>query len=193
VPEVGIILLLRKFGSRVIRQQVIGTRPGGSVRVKGVDPTEPQICAGGGSSEAGAPVAVWDIFNAKKRQKRPVLTRTVRRDGGPAAAASQAGIEYTGPRRLIFRRWTHRWTDAWRVRTVGDRAAAAEAGEGWKEALDGIELRSDGCRSKITKVRHARVRYMWADRAGKTIHSAPEASGAAMWSRGHPMKRCARP
>ena len=44
VPEVGVILLLRKFGSRVYGQQVIkrGLR---RVRVKGVDATEPQICA----------------------------------------------------------------------------------------------------------------------------------------------------
>lgn len=44
VPEVGAILLLRKFGSKVYGQQVIG-RGLRRVRVKGVEPTEPQICA----------------------------------------------------------------------------------------------------------------------------------------------------
>ncbi|NLG27490.1 MAG: DEAD/DEAH box helicase family protein, partial [Chloroflexi bacterium] len=44
VPEVGVILLLRKFSSKVYGQQVIG-RGLRRVRVKGVDATEPQICA----------------------------------------------------------------------------------------------------------------------------------------------------
>lgn len=44
VPEVGVILLLRKFSSRVYGQQVIG-RGLRRVRVKGVSPEEPQICA----------------------------------------------------------------------------------------------------------------------------------------------------
>jgi type III restriction enzyme len=65
VPEVGVILLLRKFGSKVYGQRVVG-RGLRRVRVKGVDPTEPQVCA----------VVVhpklehqwlWDIFNAKRR------------------------------------------------------------------------------------------------------------------------------
>ncbi len=44
VPEVGVILLLRKFGSRVYGQQVIG-RGLRRVRTAGVAPDEPQICA----------------------------------------------------------------------------------------------------------------------------------------------------
>ena len=44
VPEVGVILLLRKFGSPVYGQQVIG-RGLRRVRVKGVSEDEPQICA----------------------------------------------------------------------------------------------------------------------------------------------------
>ena len=38
VPEVGVILLLRKFGSKVYGQQVVG-RGLRRVRVKGVEPT----------------------------------------------------------------------------------------------------------------------------------------------------------
>ena len=44
VPEVGVILLLRKFGSRVYGQQVIG-RGLRRVRNGGVSEDEPQICA----------------------------------------------------------------------------------------------------------------------------------------------------
>lgn len=65
VPEVGVILLLRKFGSKVYGQQVIG-RGLRRVRVKGVESTEPQIC-----SIVDHPKLdhqwLWDIFNAKRR------------------------------------------------------------------------------------------------------------------------------
>ncbi|MGI6381580.1 MAG: DEAD/DEAH box helicase [Anaerolineae bacterium] len=65
VPEVGVILLLRKFGSKVYGQQVIG-RGLRRVRVEGVDPAEPQI-----SAVVDHPKLehqwLWDIFNAKKR------------------------------------------------------------------------------------------------------------------------------
>ena len=44
VPEVGVILLLRKFGSRVYGPQVVG-RGLRRVRREGISPDEPQICA----------------------------------------------------------------------------------------------------------------------------------------------------
>lgn len=66
VPEVGVILLLRKFGSRVYGQQVVG-RGLRRVRVKGVVPTEPQICAIVDHPKLEHQW-LWDIFNAKKRQ-----------------------------------------------------------------------------------------------------------------------------
>src|SRR3989338_2127599 len=65
VPEVGVILLLRKFGSKVYGQQVIG-RGLRRVRVKGVDSTEPQICAVVDHPKLEHQW-LWDIFNAKKR------------------------------------------------------------------------------------------------------------------------------
>lgn len=66
VPEVGVILLLRKFGSRVYGQQVIG-RGLRRVRVKGVEPTEPQICAVVDHPKLEHQW-LWDIFNARKRE-----------------------------------------------------------------------------------------------------------------------------
>ncbi|MGL4942096.1 MAG: DEAD/DEAH box helicase [Thermoguttaceae bacterium] len=65
VPEVGVILLLRKFGSTVYGQQVVG-RGLRRVRVKGVAPDEPQICAIVDHPKLDHQW-LWDIFNAKKR------------------------------------------------------------------------------------------------------------------------------
>ena len=65
VPEVGVILLLRKFGSKVYGQQVIG-RGLRRVRAKGIDATEPQICAAVDHPKLDHQW-LWDIFNAKKR------------------------------------------------------------------------------------------------------------------------------
>lgn len=65
VPEVGVILLLRKFGSKVYGQQVVG-RGLRRVRVNGVEPTEPQICAVVDHPKLEHQW-LWDIFNAKKR------------------------------------------------------------------------------------------------------------------------------
>ena len=65
VPEVGTILLLRKFGSRVYGQQVIG-RGLRRVRSRGVREEEPQICA-----VVDHPKLehrwLWDIFTSKIR------------------------------------------------------------------------------------------------------------------------------
>ena len=66
VPEVSVILLLRKFSSRVYGQQVVG-RGLRRVRVKGVDPVEPQICAIVDHPKLEHQW-LWDIFNAKKRE-----------------------------------------------------------------------------------------------------------------------------
>lgn len=66
VPEVAVILLLRKFSSRVYGQQVIG-RGLRRVRVKGVTPDEPQICAVVDHPKLEHQW-LWEIFNAKKRQ-----------------------------------------------------------------------------------------------------------------------------
>ena len=65
VPEVSVILLLRKFSSRVYGQQVVG-RGLRRVRRKGIGPDEPQICAivDHPKLEHGW---LWDIFNSRIR------------------------------------------------------------------------------------------------------------------------------
>jgi type III restriction enzyme len=66
VPEVGVILLLRKFGSPVYGQQVIG-RGLRRVRVKGVEPTEPQVCAVVDHPKLDHQW-LWDFFDARKHE-----------------------------------------------------------------------------------------------------------------------------
>lgn len=65
VPEVGVILLLRKFGSKVYGQQVVG-RGLRRVRTKDVEPDEPQICAVVDHPKLDHNW-LWEIFNAKRR------------------------------------------------------------------------------------------------------------------------------
>ncbi len=65
VPEVGVVLLLRKFGSRVYGQQVIG-RGLRRVRTQGVSGGEPQICAVVDHPKLQHQW-LWDIFSSKIR------------------------------------------------------------------------------------------------------------------------------
>lgn len=66
VPEVGVVLLLRKFGSKVYAQQVIG-RGLRRVRISAVKEDEPQICA-----VVDHPKLehrwLWDMFGSKVRK-----------------------------------------------------------------------------------------------------------------------------
>jgi len=65
VPEVGVILLLRKFSSKVYGQQVIG-RGLRRVRGKGIAPDEPQICAVVDHPKLEHQW-LWEIFGSKVR------------------------------------------------------------------------------------------------------------------------------
>ncbi|MBU1397459.1 MAG: DEAD/DEAH box helicase family protein [Bacteroidetes bacterium] len=66
VPEVGVILLLRKFSSKVYGQQVIG-RGLRRVRRKVIDQTEPQICAVVDHPKLEHQW-LWNMFGSKVRQ-----------------------------------------------------------------------------------------------------------------------------
>lgn len=66
VPEVSVILLLRKFSSRVYGQQVIG-RGLRRVRVKSVSADEPQICAVVDHPKLEHKW-LWDLFGVKPKQ-----------------------------------------------------------------------------------------------------------------------------
>ena len=66
VPEVGVVLLLRKFGSRVYGQQVIG-RGLRRVRNRGITDEEQQICAIVDHPKLEHQW-LWDIFSSKIRE-----------------------------------------------------------------------------------------------------------------------------
>jgi len=66
VPEVSVILLLRKFSSKVYGQQVVG-RGLRRVRGKGIAPDEPQICAVVDHPKLEHQW-LWDIFGSKIRR-----------------------------------------------------------------------------------------------------------------------------
>lgn len=65
VPEVGVILLLRKFSSRVYGQQVIG-RGLRRVRGNGIEEAEPQICAVVDHPKLEH-AWLWEIFGSRVR------------------------------------------------------------------------------------------------------------------------------
>jgi hypothetical protein len=171
VPEVGVILLLRKFGSKVYGQQVIG-RGLRRVRVKDVDPTEPQICAVVDHPKLEHQW-LWDIFNAKKR------TGVLIDDLFDEAA----DLPPPPPKQELQK--SHLVIDVPPVDPavtddgefdVGDVPSPPPPLTSWKEALDGIEY--DPTVAEITKVGISGVVGRELGGQGwKTIHSAPETSG----------------
>ena len=66
VPEVAVILLLRKFGSKVYGPQVVG-RGLRRVRGDGIDPREPQICAVVDHPKLEHEW-LWDLLKARRRR-----------------------------------------------------------------------------------------------------------------------------
>ena len=66
VPEVAVVLLLRKFGSKVYGPQVVG-RGLRRVRGDGIDPREPQICAVVDHPKLEHEW-LWDLLKARRRR-----------------------------------------------------------------------------------------------------------------------------
>ncbi len=170
VPEVGVILLLRKFGSKVYGQQVIG-RGLRRVRVKGVDPTEPQICAVVDHPKLEHQW-LWDIFNAKKRTGVLIDDQFDETEDLPPPPLKQ---ELEKPDLVIDLPPVDPSMIDDGEFDVGDIAAPAKPLENWREALDGIEY--DPTVVEITKVSIAGVVGQELGGHGwKTIHSAPDES-----------------
>ncbi|MGH9785443.1 MAG: DEAD/DEAH box helicase [Terriglobia bacterium] len=171
VPEVGVILLLRKFGSKVYGQQVVG-RGLRRVRVKGVVPTEPQICAVVDHPKLEHQW-LWDIFNAKKRTGVLIDDQFDETEDLPSPPPKQelekpdlvVDVPPVDPSVLDDGEFD-----------VGDVPPPPNPLANWKDALDGIEY--DPTVVEITKVGIAGVVGQELGRQGwKTIHSAPETSG----------------
>ncbi len=170
VPEVSVILLLRKFSSRVYGQQVIG-RGLRRVRVKGVDPTEPQICAVVDHPKLEHQW-LWDIFNARKREN--VLLDDLF-DEGEDLPPPPPKQELVKPDLVIELPPTDPSIVDDGEFDLGDMAPPPQPVENWREALDGIEY--DPTVLEITKVGIAGVTGQELGGKGwKTIHAAPDPS-----------------
>ena len=170
VPEVGVILLLRKFSSRVYGQQVIG-RGLRRVRVKGIEPTEPQIC-----SVVDHPKLehqwLWDIFNAKKRENVLIDDLFDETEDLPPPPPKQ---ELVNPDLVIDVPPPDPTLVDDGEFDIGELAPLPQPLENWREALEGIEY--DPTVVEITKVSLSGVIGQELGGKGwKTIHSAPDSS-----------------
>jgi superfamily II DNA or RNA helicase len=172
VQEVGVVLLLRKFGSKVYGQQVIG-RGLRRVRVKGVQPTEPQICAVVDHPKLEHQW-LWDIFNAKKRQNVMIDDQFDETEDLPPPPPRQ---ELEKPDLVIDLPPVDPSVIDEGEFDVGDVPPPPMPLENWKEALDGIQY--DPTVVEITKLGIAGVVGQELGGKGwKTIQSAPELTDA---------------
>ena len=171
VPEVGVILLLRKFGSKVYGQQVVG-RGLRRVRVKGVDPTEPQICAVVDHPKLEHQW-LWDIFNAKKRTGVLIDDQFDESEDLPPPPPRQ---DLEKPDLVIDVPPVDPTVIDDGEFDVGDVAPPPAPLETWKEALDAIEY--DPTVVEITRIGMAGVvGQELGERGWKTILSAPDETG----------------
>lgn len=170
VPEVGVILLLRKFGSRVYGQQVIG-RGLRRVRVKGVDPTEPQICAVVDHPKLEHQW-LWDIFNARKRENVKLDELFDETEDLPPPPPKQ---ELAKPDLVIDVPPTDPSIADDGEFDVGDLPPPPQPVADWQTVLDGITY--DPTVAEITKVGIVGVTGQELGGKGwKTILSAPDPS-----------------
>lgn len=170
VPEVGVILLLRKFGSKVYGQQVVG-RGLRRVRVKGVEPTEPQICAVVDHPKLEHEW-LWAIFNAKKRTGVLIDDLFDETEDLPPPPPRQ---ELVKPELVIDIPPVDPSVVDDGEFDVGDVPPPPKPLENWKEALKGIEY--DPTAVEITKVGIAGVvGQELGGQRWKTIHAAPDES-----------------
>ena len=172
VPEVGVILLLRKFSSKVYGQQVVG-RGLRRVRAKGVGPEEPQICAAVDHPKLEHEW-LWAMFNAKKRTGVLIDDVFEETEDLPAPPPKQ---ELERPDLVIDVPSVDPSMMDDGEFDVGDIPPPPKPLEKWREALAGIEY--DPTVAEITKVNIAGVIGQELGEGGwKTIHSAPDEAGS---------------
>ena len=171
VPEVGVILLLRKFGSRVYGQQVIG-RGLRRVRARAIEAEEPQICAAVDHPKLDHEW-LWSIFNARKRTEVSIDDEFDETEDLPEPPPKQ---ELVKPDLVIDVPPADRSAMDDGEFDVGDIPPPPEPLEGWREALAGIEY--DPVSAEITRVDIAGVVGRELGGEGwKTVHSAPDGTG----------------
>jgi len=168
LPEVGVILLLRKFGSKVYGQQVIG-RGLRRVRVKGVEPTEPQVCAVVDHPKLEHQW-LWDIFNAKKRENVLIDDSFDETEDLPPPPPKQ---DFEKPELAIDISSVDPSVMDDGQFDVGDLPPPPKPLENWRDALAGIEY--DPTVVAITKVNITGVFGQELGPQGwKTMHSASD-------------------
>jgi len=173
VPEVGVILLLRKFGSKVYGQQVIG-RGLRRVRVKGIEPNEPQICAVVDHPKLEHQW-LWDIFNARKRVNVLIDQEFDETEDLPPPPPKQ---DLEKPQLVIDVPLVDPAVMDDGEFDVGDVPPPPKPLENWRDVLAAIEY--DPTVIEITKVGIAGVVGQELGGKGwKTIHSAPDTGGPA--------------
>ena len=166
VPEVGVILLLRKFSSKVYGQQVIG-RGLRRVRTRGVQADERQICAVVDHPKLEHQW-LWDIFGAKKREGVSIDDEFDETEDLPEPPPKQ---ELTKPHLVIDVPEPDSAADDGEF-DVGGIQSPPEPCEDWRESLDKIEY--DPTAVEITEVDIAVVVGRELGGEGwKTVHSAP--------------------
>ena len=168
VPEVGVILLLRKFSSKVYGQQVIG-RGLRRVRSKGVDLSEPQICAVVDHPKLEHQW-LWDMFGSKVRQNVLIDQTFDETEDLPPPPPRQ---ELVNPENVIeLPERDPALVDDGQFE-LGPIEAPPEPLKNWQAILDGLQY--DPTMVEITKVEIAGV--VGKELAGerwKTLHSAPD-------------------
>jgi type III restriction enzyme len=168
VPEVGVILLLRKFSSRVYGQQVIG-RGLRRVRRKGIGDDEPQICA-----VVDHPKLehhwLWQIFGSKIRSNVEIDQEFDETEDLPPPPPRQ---EVDRPEFLIEMPKEIPGLVDDQEFDVGKLEAPAEPLPNWAEVLAAIEY--DSTAVEITRVDiDAVIGRELAGAGWTTIHSKPD-------------------
>ncbi|CUU11016.1 Superfamily II DNA or RNA helicase [Armatimonadetes bacterium GBS] len=172
VPEVGVILLLRKFSSKVYGQQVIG-RGLRRVRLPSVAPEEPQICAIVDHPKLEHQW-LWDIFNAKKRENVSIDDLFDETEDLPPPLPRQ---ELTKPHLVIaIPPELPCYEDEEFVVEVQSRTAEPRAD--WKQLLESIEYHDEGVEITRVDIRSVQGRELGAEKwrssqAPPEIHESP--------------------
>lgn len=172
VPEVGVILLLRKFSSSVYGQQVVGR---GLRRVRGtrIQADEPQICAAVDHPKLDHDW-LWSIFNAKRRTEVSIDDEFDETEDLPEPKPKQ---ELVKPDLVIDVPPVDPSVLDESEFDVGEIPPPPEPLEDWREALARIEY--DPVAAEITRVDITGVIGRELGGEGwKTVHSAPNGSSS---------------
>ena len=167
VPEVGVILLLRKFSSQVYGQQVIG-RGLRRVRTKGVSPEEPQICAVVDHPKLEH-YWLWDIFNCRVR---PNVTTEQMFDEAEDLPPPPPRQEIARPEFVVdVPKEIEGLVDEGEFEV--EETAVAEPLENWEEVLASIEYSGETVEITDQQITGVTGKEL-VPKGWKTIHSAPD-------------------